>query len=125
MISEPHAINGCFSHQHAHVPRLMICSAIKICAGACWIWQVHCTPLDIARLRSLIIQAVPGEAYRMLDRGPAAESADAPAFRDFWGEKAELRRFQVLFACHACKDCAPHWRSWSACAVRSPLNFSD
>eukprot|EP00049_Salpingoeca_infusionum_P019171 m.360554 g.360554 ORF g.360554 m.360554 type:complete len:1322 (-) comp19090_c0_seq1:232-4197(-) len=32
--------------------------------------------------------------YRLVDIGPDAESPEAPAFRSFWGPKAELRRFQ-------------------------------
>lgn len=35
------------------------------------------------------------EASRVLDQGPTAEQPEkAAAFRDFWGEKAELRRFK-------------------------------
>lgn len=36
-------------------------------------------------------------AFRLVDHGPAADSADpaaAESFRGFWGEKAELRRFK-------------------------------
>ncbi|KZT64811.1 Nrap protein [Daedalea quercina L-15889] len=36
-------------------------------------------------------------AFRLVDHGPAAaehETEEARAFRDFWGEKAELRRFK-------------------------------
>ena len=38
---------------------------------------------------------MPGEAYRMLDKGPTPDTPAAAAFRAFWGDKAELRRFQV------------------------------
>jgi U3 small nucleolar RNA-associated protein 22 len=35
------------------------------------------------------------EANRVLDQGPTAEQSDlSAAFREFWGEKAELRRFK-------------------------------
>ncbi|EEC15910.1 nucleolar RNA-associated protein, putative [Ixodes scapularis] len=32
--------------------------------------------------------------YALVDRGPPADSPDAPAFRAFWGDRSELRRFQ-------------------------------
>lgn len=33
-------------------------------------------------------------AFRVLDMGPPADSSEAPAFRSFWGQRSELRRFQ-------------------------------
>lgn len=37
----------------------------------------------------------PDQAFRTVDHGPATESkAEAAAFRQFWGEKADLRRFK-------------------------------
>ena len=37
----------------------------------------------------------PDHANRIVDKGPPADhAAEAAAFRAFWGEKAELRRFQ-------------------------------
>lgn len=39
----------------------------------------------------------PANAFRLVDHGPAAEDTDEVArqeFRDFWGNKAELRRFK-------------------------------
>jgi U3 small nucleolar RNA-associated protein 22 len=37
----------------------------------------------------------PANAHRLIDHGPAAEDKAAAAkFREFWGEKAELRRFR-------------------------------
>ncbi|KAM7295240.1 nucleolar protein 6 [Ixodes scapularis] len=32
--------------------------------------------------------------YALVDRGPPADSPDAPDFRAFWGDRSELRRFQ-------------------------------
>ena len=32
---------------------------------------------------------------RLVDMGPAADSAEAAGFREFWGSKSELRRFQA------------------------------
>ena len=36
-----------------------------------------------------------GEALRAVDMGPPAENPKAAAFREFWGERAELRRYKV------------------------------
>lgn len=36
-----------------------------------------------------------GEALRAVDMGPPAESPKAAAFRQFWGDRAELRRYKV------------------------------
>lgn len=54
-----------------------------------------------------VVQAVPGEAYRMLDKGPAPDTPEAAAFRDFWGDKAELRRFQVLLLVWTWREVMP------------------
>ena len=35
------------------------------------------------------------EALRAVDMGPPAESPKATAFREFWGDRAELRRYKV------------------------------
>ena len=44
----------------------------------------------------LCIKADAAAALRLVDIGPPADdAAAAKAFRDFWGDKAELRRFQV------------------------------
>ena len=42
------------------------------------------------------VQADPTAALQLRDIGPPAESVKAAAaFRQFWGDRAELRRFQV------------------------------
>lgn len=42
-----------------------------------------------------ILLAEPKQAFRMVDLGPSNEDQDeAAAFREFWGDKAELRRFK-------------------------------
>ena len=48
--------------------------------------------LDIAQLDT-------GEALRAVDMGPPAESPKAAAFREFWGDRAELRRYKVRCSC--------------------------
>lgn len=35
------------------------------------------------------------ESLRAVDMGPPAESPKAAAFREFWGNRAELRRYKV------------------------------
>lgn len=53
------------------------------------------------------------QAYRLLDRGPSADSARAcAAFRKLWGEKAELRRLPdaSIHEAVAWDSVAPHQR---------------
>ncbi|RDB30862.1 Nucleolar protein 6 [Hypsizygus marmoreus] len=56
--------------------------------------QAHPTNPDILYI-GLIHN--PSTAFRLVDHGPAADEEDATVvqrFRDFWGDKAELRRFK-------------------------------
>ena len=48
------------------------------------------------------VQVDPTAALQLRDIGPAADNLKAAAqFRQFWGDKAELRRFQVSIRwCH-------------------------
>ena len=39
------------------------------------------------------------KAYNNVERGPNADSPEAKQFKDFWGQKSELRRFQDLNIC--------------------------
>ncbi|XP_002731732.1 nucleolar protein 6, partial [Saccoglossus kowalevskii] len=43
----------------------------------------------------------PEYSMRVLDMGPPADSQEAADFRQFWGNKAELRRFQDASICEA------------------------
>ena len=52
------------------------------CTLAC-LEDVRCLQLDTA------------ESLRAVDMGPPAESPKAAGFREFWGDRAELRRFKV------------------------------
>ncbi|KAG8821942.1 hypothetical protein FRC18_011163 [Serendipita sp. 400] len=56
----------------------------------------------------------PEQAFRLIDRGPAvdADAASVADFRDFWGEKAELRRFTdgAIVECVAWEVESPHER---------------
>lgn len=36
----------------------------------------------------------PSEAFTIVDKGPQANEIESKEFREFWGEKSELRRFQ-------------------------------
>ena len=74
----------------------------------------------------LCLQAIPGEAYRMLDKGPAPDSPEAAAFRAFWGDKAELRRFQasrIVCSCcvHMAVPCSSCHAGWLAAGFMSAL----
>ena len=41
------------------------------------------------------LQLDTAESLRAVDMGPPAESPQAAGFREFWGDRAELRRFKV------------------------------
>ncbi|KAL4228055.1 Nucleolar protein 6 [Mactra antiquata] len=43
----------------------------------------------------------PDYAFNILDRGPSADSLEAAEFRNFWGSKSEIRRFQDGGICEA------------------------
>lgn len=51
--------------------------------------------------------------YRLVDRGPPADSPEAAEFREFWGEKSELRRFRDSSILEAVV-----WRARTACEQR-------
>lgn len=58
----------------------------------------HCPRPNTVRLPHplRLLQVDATAALRTLDMGPPADRAkEAAAFRAFWGDKAELRRFQV------------------------------
>ena len=59
----------------------------------------------------------------MLDKGPSPGSPAAAAFRQFWGDKAELRRFQVwLEVMHASLCMVPvTWSLLHTVGQQAPL----
>ncbi|XP_059179319.1 nucleolar protein 6-like [Physella acuta] len=62
----------------------------------CVEWEISEQPLSYDNVKSLtfgLVLDVSG-AFNILDRGPPADVAEAKEFRDFWGEKAEMRRFK-------------------------------
>ncbi|KAK2159738.1 hypothetical protein LSH36_147g04014 [Paralvinella palmiformis] len=67
----------------------------------------------------------PEAAMSMVDKGPSADSPEAAEFRQFWGDKSELRRFQDGSICEAavwsCKTLAER-RKISAKIVKHILN---
>ena len=70
----------------------MLPTPLVLCPAACQI--INLNPMD-SPPRPPLPQVEPTAALRTLDMGPSADKADAArAFRAFWGEKAELRRFQ-------------------------------
>ena len=57
--------------------------------------QKHALPLAKMRRMNTHIQVDPTAVLRAVDMGPAAEDPGAADFRAFWGDRAELRRFQA------------------------------
>ncbi|KAF2011778.1 pre-rRNA processing protein-like protein Utp22 [Aaosphaeria arxii CBS 175.79] len=60
-------------------------------------WSVKATRPSLDKERNVLVSLAidPSNAYRSVDHGPPAEDKKAAAsFRQFWGEKAELRRFK-------------------------------
>lgn len=67
-------------------------------------WSTRLTPWSVESVSpvmnedgaiSIGLLLKPDQAFRTVDQGPSTEQkAEAAAFRHFWGEKAELRRFR-------------------------------
>ena len=61
------------------------------------IWSTDSSTAQNQKDRSILVGLLikPDQAFRAVDHGPAIEDkAKAAAYRQFWGEKAELRRFR-------------------------------
>lgn len=56
-------------------------------------------------------------AHNVLERGPPADDPSAEAFRNFWGEKSNLRRFMDGAICEAVV-----WEAGSVCQKRAILS---
>ncbi|XP_054163483.1 nucleolar protein 6-like [Oppia nitens] len=52
-------------------------------------------------------------SYNNIERGPLADTTEAKEFKDFWGEKSELRRFQDNSICEAV-----YWDAKKLCEKR-------
>ena len=57
-----------------------------------------------------------GTAHSTLDRGPSADDPTALEFREFWGDKSNLRRFMDGAVCEAVV-----WTAENACDKRHVL----
>ncbi|XP_020715347.1 nucleolar protein 6 isoform X2 [Ceratitis capitata] len=57
-------------------------------------WNCTEKPPDCSRYCHLGIVLNPDKAFEVLDKGPESIDEGADDFRKFWGEKAQLRRFQ-------------------------------
>lgn len=57
-------------------------------------WRIDESPSDALQQLHLGIILNPDNAYEILDKGPESIDESASKFRTFWGEKAQLRRFQ-------------------------------
>ncbi|KAB8342970.1 hypothetical protein FH972_022565 [Carpinus fangiana] len=72
-------------------------TAIDVATPSCAVWSVGAAKPYISQEDVLTIRLSldAHNAARVVDRGPAVEeSAEAASFKEFWGEKAELRRFK-------------------------------
>ncbi|XP_015124315.1 nucleolar protein 6 [Diachasma alloeum] len=58
------------------------------------------SPSKLARI-FIGLQLNPDFCFDIIDKGPEANSPEAAEFRDFWGNKSELRRFQDGAICEA------------------------
>ncbi|MCJ1398657.1 hypothetical protein MMC11_001858 [Xylographa trunciseda] len=71
----------------------LIYPKVSVCAP----WTIKQSSPKLSEMQDILIGFLldPNEAGRAVDRGPPAEDKKAAAaFQKFWGEKAELRRFQ-------------------------------
>lgn len=57
-------------------------------------WRIDESPSDALQQLHLGIILNSDNAYEILDKGPESIDESASKFRAFWGEKAQLRRFQ-------------------------------
>nr|XP_022330549.1 nucleolar protein 6-like isoform X1 [Crassostrea virginica] len=66
-------------------------------------WDVESLPPSHESLGSVVVglQLNPESAFSVLDKGPPADSPEAKEFREFWGDKSELRRFKDGSVCEA------------------------
>jgi U3 small nucleolar RNA-associated protein 22 len=72
-------------------------SQISITTNPLDTWSLGSSRPQTNRLSLITIGLIvnPANVDRVVDHGPSAENkSEATAFRDFWGEKAELRRFK-------------------------------
>ncbi|KAF1825052.1 Nrap protein [Dissoconium aciculare CBS 342.82] len=70
---------------------------LSITTSASGSWTLGSSRPQVARTAQVTIGVIVNQSTvdRIVDHGPSAEhKAEAAAFRDFWGEKAELRRFK-------------------------------
>lgn len=70
---------------------LMSCSG---CKYGCWNISQDAPGWDLPEHSLTYGFLLTSDATRIVDRGPVATAQDAPAFREFWGDKAELRQFK-------------------------------
>lgn len=70
---------------------LMSCSG---CQYGCWDICQDAPAWDSPKSYMTYGFLLTSEATRIVDKGPVAGTQEAPAFREFWGDKAELRQFK-------------------------------
>lgn len=65
-------------------------------------WTVNSPVLKPDKSLQIGITLNPDNAFDILDKGPQANEESSKEFRDFWGSKASLRRFQDGSITEAC-----------------------
>lgn len=65
-------------------------------------WTVNSPALKPEKSLQIGITLNPDNAFDILDKGPQANEESSKEFRDFWGDKASLRRFQDGSITEAC-----------------------
>lgn len=69
-------------------------------------WCINTEPSRVSEHLILGLVLNPEKAFEPLDKGPQANEEEAEDFRNFWGEKSELRRFQDGSITEACVWCS-------------------
>nr|CAD7423699.1 unnamed protein product [Timema monikensis] len=64
-------------------------------------WSISIEPPASADSFTVGLTLDPVHAFINIDKGPTANTEEAEKFRDFWGPKSELRRFQDISICEA------------------------
>ncbi|XP_070396608.1 nucleolar protein 6 isoform X1 [Dermacentor albipictus] len=77
-------------------------------------WKISEEPPVVRESLEIGLLLDAAHCYATVERGPAADSPDAPAFRQLWGDRSELRRFPDSSILEAVV-----WSGKAACERRS------
>ncbi|XP_034948834.1 nucleolar protein 6 [Chelonus insularis] len=76
-------------------------SQIYVRPDTCKEWALNKKSPNSWRPIFIGLQLNPERCFEIIDKGPVANLPEADAFRKFWGQKSELRRFQDGSICEA------------------------